>query len=372
MPYDAHPAGRAQRARSRARFHDREDRGVVGERPCEVIHHIEPGRVLRYGVAVLQRKQAAEEGGLKVHFPSELHRLHVKRVAVSPLETFSHCERPHATIVAYIPSLADPGEPPETAERVSPVPAGKDPFADVAMRLYLPVESAVFADTVRTSDHFHVLRVGKALHQRRNQSILDHLGGVRGLEELRWLRSVVVLEQPDLARRRLSRWLPSMRAAQRAVGHHVAQHYARWGHHRLRLCRSARGYRCWGMRRRGRWYRRVRRCRSARRRRRWCWGMRRRGRWYRRVRGPQSSCLHRGVRGRRPRRGRGNVHRYAGWRIRGHSRGRWLGFDGGLDARGYGRLAGGLGVEPCGDLRLDGCFYIDLWRTLPSLYETQR
>ena len=41
-------------------------------------------------------------------------------------------------------------------------------------------------------------------------------------------------------------------------------------------------------------------------------------------------------------------------------RGRRLGFDSRLDARGYGRLAGGLGVESCDNLRLDGGFYIDL------------
>ena len=37
-----------------------------------------------------------------------------------------------------------------------------------------------------------------------------------------------------------------------------------------------------------------------------------------------------------------------------------MGFDGCLDTRGYGRLAGGLGVESCDNLRLDGGFYIDL------------
>ena len=41
-------------------------------------------------------------------------------------------------------------------------------------------------------------------------------------------------------------------------------------------------------------------------------------------------------------------------------RGRRLGFDSCLNTRGYGRLAGGLGIKSRRDLRFDGGFYINL------------
>ena len=62
------------------------------------------------------------------------------------------------------------------------------------------------------------------------------------------------------------------------------------------------------------------------------------------------------------RRDRGRIGCGRCWRrgIRRCECGRRCRFDGCLNTRGYGRLAGGLGIESRRDLRFDGGLYIDL------------
>ena len=97
-------------------------------------------------------------------------------------------------------------------------------------------------------------------------------------------------------------------------------------------------------------YRRVRRSRSSGR--------------YGRVRRPRSSSRYRRVRSPR------SSGRYG--RVRRHGRGRWLGFGGCLNARGYACLDSGLGVDSRGARRLNRGFCIDLWSTLPARNKRSR
>ena len=85
---------------------------------------------------------------------------------------------------------------------------------------------------------------------------------------------------------------------------------------------------------------------------------------YRRVRRPRSSGRYRRVRSPGSSVGRRHVRR--------HGRGRWLGFGGCLNARGYACLDGCLGVDSRGDRRLDRGFCIDLWSTLPARNKRSR